>query len=195
MNLLGHLYLSQNESPEARLFNLLGDRFKGRGYTILSTEAQKGIQMHRAIDHFMDSHPAVAQLKQELSTTLPKVSGIALDIFFDYILASEWPRFHQDSLPDFLDTFYSTSKKSQKQIPVDYSNWVLSLQENRYIHRYNHFESVVAISEHLHRKLKFKTEIYTAPIIFSKFESNIRQGFEEYIQDARENFIISRHTW
>lgn len=190
MNLLGHLYLSQNESTEARLFNLLGDRYKGNRFQQLSIEAQKGIRMHREIDYFMDNHLAVSALKGELSSHLPKVSGIALDIFFDYILASEWQRFHNSQLHFFLEDFFSELKHGVL-VPDEYAPWIKSLHENQYIHRYSYFESVAAISEHLHRKLKFKTEIYSSPIIFSTFESKIREVFDEYITDARKNFSIS----
>jgi acyl carrier protein phosphodiesterase len=189
LNLLGHLYLSQNESSEARLFNLLGDRYKGNRFIHLSAEAQKGIRMHREIDCFMDNHYAVSALRSELSMHLPKVSGIALDIFFDYLLASEWQRFHQRELEPFLDDFFT--KINPMLIPNEYAPWISSLYENRYIHQYSHFESVVAISEHLHRKLKFKTEIDSSPIIFSTFETKIREVFDEYITDARKNFSIS----
>lgn len=191
MNLLGHLYLSQNESAESRLFNLLGDKFKGNRFEQLSTEAQQGIRMHRSIDHFMDHHHAVASLKSHLSQTLPKVSGIALDIYFDFILASEWQRFHAHNLDAFLDSFFFSIQQTTEHVPSDFKTWIHSLNENRYIHRYKQFESVVAISEHLHRKLKFKTEIHRSPIIFYTFESEIREVFEEYIKDARKNFGIS----
>lgn len=191
MNLLGHLYLSQNESAEARLFNLLGDRYKGNRFESLSIEAQKGIRMHRAIDHFMDNHFAVVDLRKQLSGNLPKVAGIALDIFFDYILASQWSDYHHENLGDFLDSFFQSIEQQTVFVPDAYAPWIENLQAHKYIHRYNHFESVVAISEHLHRKLNFKTEINTAPIIFSTFESRIREVFEEYITDARKNFGIS----
>jgi acyl carrier protein phosphodiesterase len=190
LNLLGHLYLSQNESAEARLFNLLGDRYKGNRFEHLSAEAQKGIRMHREIDYFMDNHSAVSGLKSELSSHLPKVSGIALDIFFDYILASEWQRFHNSQLHFFLEDFFLQLNHGVT-IPEDYAPWIRNLHENQYIHRYSHFESVVAISQHLHRKLKFKTQIHSSPIIFPTFETKIREGFDEYITDARKNFSIS----
>jgi acyl carrier protein phosphodiesterase len=191
LNLLGHLYLSQNESAEARLFNLLGDRFKGNQFSSFTEEAQKGIRMHRDIDHFMDNHPLVSQLKLELSTHLPKVSGIALDIFFDYLLASNWSLYHAQDLDSFLDHFFIEIAEPSPLTPNEYAPWIRNLQENKYIHRYYDFESVVAISEHLHRKLKFKTEIDISPIIFYTFETKIRSVFEEYITDARENFGIS----
>ncbi len=191
MNLLGHLYLSQNESPEVRLFNLLGDRYKGSRFDALSHGAQKGIRIHREIDHFMDNHNAVMILRTELSGHLPKVSGVALDIFFDFILASAWTNFHKNSLDEFLDSFFESIINEVETIPQNYASWIKNLQEHKYIHRYNHIESVVAISEHLHHKLNFKTEIDKAPIIFYTFESRIREVFEEYITDARKNFGIS----
>ncbi len=191
MNLLGHLYFSAHENFEVRLFNLLGDRYKGNVFHDLSDYAIRGICLHREIDHFIDSHPAVLTLKQQLSFELPKVAGIAIDIYFDYLLANHWNVYHDLALDNFIDSFFDDVQANSKLIPIEYRAFLHHLKPERYIHRYHEEESIAAISQFLHHKLKSRTEIHRALIIFHTFEAKIRIAFDKIIPDAQQNFRIT----
>ena len=93
MNFLGHLYFSNND-PELMYANLFGDSVKGKKYLDYPEEIQKGILLHRKIDDFIDRHNAVIELKRELYNELPKISSVAIDLFFDHLLAQKWNDYH-----------------------------------------------------------------------------------------------------
>lgn len=195
MNLLGHLYLSEQADFEVRLFNLLGDRFKGNAFEGLSEKAIRGVRLHREIDHFIDTHPVVLVLKKRLSVELPKVSGIAIDVYFDHLLARHWNFYHELTLDEFIDVFFDDADKNAMLIPKDYVDFIHRLRKERYIHRYGEEESIEAIGQFLHHKLKSRTEIHCALRIFYTFEAQIRISFEKFIVDAQQNFRITGHQW
>ncbi len=85
MNFLGHLYFSDNKQ-ELMLNNLFGDFVKGKDISRYPIEIQQGITLHRKIDNFIDRHPLVLELSHKLFADLPKVSAIAIDLFFDHLL-------------------------------------------------------------------------------------------------------------
>ena len=61
MNFLAHIYLS-GDDPNIMVRNFIGDFVKGRNLAEqLGTAVGKGIELHRAIDEFTDSHPVVRQ--------------------------------------------------------------------------------------------------------------------------------------
>jgi len=68
--------------------NLYGDFVKGRDYSKYPLIIQGGITLHREIDDFIDHHPLVLELLHELYAPLPKVAGIAIDLYFDHLLTS-----------------------------------------------------------------------------------------------------------
>lgn len=86
MNFLGHLYFSENDT-ELMLNNLYGDYVKGKNLDAYPLEIQRGILLHRAIDNFIDTNPGVKELFHHLYPSLPKIAGIAVDLYFDHILA------------------------------------------------------------------------------------------------------------
>ena len=193
MNLLGHLYLSEHKPFEVQLFNLLGDRYKGRKFPDLTANAVQGIYLHRDIDNFIDTHPAVSALRQEIAVKMPKVAGIAIDIYFDYLLASEWEKYHSIALNDFINLFFDNCLKQPELVPEPYKAYISNLHKNRYLHQYNDFESVKAISHFLHQKLKNSTQLHQTSTLFPIFEAQIRACFQIFIHDAKENFRINRY--
>ena len=51
--------------------NLYGDFVKGRDYSHYPEIVQKGIYLHRSIDNFIDTHPAVTELRLSIYPKLP----------------------------------------------------------------------------------------------------------------------------
>ena len=106
MDFLGHIYFSNN-NIELMYSNLFGDFVKGNNFSKYTVDIQEGITLHRHIDNYIDRHPVVLELARFLYPKLPKVSGIAVDIYFDHLLAKNWRQFHTIELDDFLNEFES----------------------------------------------------------------------------------------
>ena len=84
MNFLGHLYFSNNDL-ELMYANLFGDFVKGKAMYNFPEKIQSGIQLHRSIDSYIDRHEDVRKLLKTLYPELPKVSNVAIDLFFDHL--------------------------------------------------------------------------------------------------------------
>ena len=52
----------------------------------------KGILLHREIDHFTDTHPIFRETV-DLIRPLGRYSGIMVDMYYDYLLASDFERY------------------------------------------------------------------------------------------------------
>ena len=62
MNYLAHAYLSFN-IPEILVGNLISDFVKGKRKLDYPPGIRTGITLHRAIDTFTDTHPAIRDVK------------------------------------------------------------------------------------------------------------------------------------
>ena len=62
MNYLAHAYLSFNH-PGILAGNMINDYVKGKSQYDYPPIIQKGLQLHRFIDHFTDLHPSTAAAK------------------------------------------------------------------------------------------------------------------------------------
>lgn len=117
MNYLAHIFLS-GPDQQLRLGNFIGDAVKGSSYKRYPAGIARGILMHRAIDHYTDTHQAVRELRAELRPMFGLYSGIVIDIFFDYMLASRFGEFSPVSLRRFTRNFYITMVRNRRWLPA-----------------------------------------------------------------------------
>src|SRR5690349_12341831 len=100
MNFLAHIFLS-GDDPEIMVGNFIGDFVKGRNLDDrFSSGIVKGIELHRAIDEYTDSHPVVAQSKNRLRPKYRHYAPVIVDVFYDHFLAKNWKNYHPTSLED-----------------------------------------------------------------------------------------------
>lgn len=122
MNFLAHFLLSANDD-ELRLGNLLGDVVKGRverfDHPGVSERMRAGIRLHRAIDSFSDGHAVVRRSKGRIAGRYGRLSGVIVDVYYDHVLAREWDRHGEGTLPAFADDVYRTLRVNLARLPTE----------------------------------------------------------------------------
>jgi acyl carrier protein phosphodiesterase len=187
MNLLGHLYFS-NDDTELMYANLFGDYVKGSDLDQYPPKVKQGLILHRQIDQFIDHHPDVVVLMRSLYAELPKVTGIAIDLFFDHLLARNWTEFHPGSLDDFLNKFYQYNPKYFDGYSPEFQEFVVQLKMNKWISHYPTRFGLEKMSEGVSRRISFPNSLHTAPVVFDQHEEAITICFQSFMQDARQHF-------
>ena len=84
MNFLAHVYLSGKNVPLA-VGNLIADRVKGNTLDGFPPVIQKGILLHRKIDHFTDHHENFKACVQLLFPVYRHYSRVIVDMYFDHL--------------------------------------------------------------------------------------------------------------
>jgi acyl carrier protein phosphodiesterase len=101
MNFLAHLHLA-SLAESSLTGNLLADFMHGIDLTTLPESIQSGIQLHRRIDVYTDSLPAVQTAKTLFRAETRRVAPIALDVIWDHFLSRHWSAYcFEQSLTDF----------------------------------------------------------------------------------------------
>jgi acyl carrier protein phosphodiesterase len=144
MNFLAHLYLSGSDA-KLMVGNFIGDFVKGKA-ALENFEAGivEGIQLHRAIDAFTDTHSVVNQSKSRLRLKYRHYAGVIVDVFYDHFLAKNWNHYHAELLPDFAHNVYKVLESYKPILPekVNYMlpfmirhNWLVNYAKPEGIHR------------------------------------------------------------
>jgi acyl carrier protein phosphodiesterase len=116
MNYLAHLYLAE-DSPQSLLGNLLGDFVKGQNTDAYCDEIKKGIQIHKKVDIYTDSHPVVRESKRLISPVNRRYAGIIVDVFYDHFLAKNWVTYSSVPLQEFTFKVYDILQSNQAILP------------------------------------------------------------------------------
>lgn len=189
MNYLGHIYFSNNNLHLAKA-NLFGDSVKGKDYTHYPEIIQQGIYLHRSIDNYIDHHPKVLELIRELRPELPKVAGIAIDLFFDHLLAKNWSSWHKQPLNDFLMNVHSNLEKIDHDIyPESFNFFIHKLCDMKWMNHYEYTEGLDKMCNGVSRRLSFDNELKNGLSVFLRHEKSVENVFNEYMRDANEYFL------
>jgi acyl carrier protein phosphodiesterase len=184
MNYLGHLYFSKDDT-ELMLNNLFGDFVKGKNISHYPDKLQKGILLHRKIDDYIDHHSKVLELTHILFEDLPKISAIAVDLFFDHLLAKYWNQFHKKELNLFLNDFYSSIKIDNDFYSEEFKFMISKMLEVNWISYYPTLDGLDKACNGVSKRISFENKLIHGKDVFLKFENTIESTFFEFMKDAQ----------
>lgn len=116
MNWLAHVFLSEPD-VEFRLGNLLADVVRGHRREAMSAAFRSGAQRHHAIDKFTDAHELVRRSRGRVDKEFRRFSGVLVDVFYDYMLATRWSNYSAQPLDEFTSGFYADVESRGLSLP------------------------------------------------------------------------------
>lgn len=115
MNYLAHLYLAQ-DSNEAMMGSILGDFVKGSAKEQYPDKIKKGIELHRKIDSYTDSHAMTQASRRLYHPPWRRFAGIIVDLCYDHYLHRHWSKFTDTDLTAFIQSVYEILKTQQAML-------------------------------------------------------------------------------
>jgi len=195
MNYLAHIFLS-GSNKKMQLGGFFADAVKGNSYKDYPQVIADGILLHRAIDVYTDTHPVIRETVRSLRPFFGRYSGILLDIYFDYLLASRFSEFSNISLKSYSRGFYFTMVLNYRYLPNRFKRFVWHFILTNRLSKYatldgikNSLEIMVRVGridlsvptaiEYLH---EHEEELFA---IFQPFFNEIQVYSEEYMGRIR----------
>ena len=183
MNFLGHLYFSDNDL-DLMIANLFGDSVKGNKYLNYSSKIQQGILLHRKIDSYIDNHHLVRDLRIKLYKELPKVAGVAIDLYFDHLLAIHWNHYHDKPFELFLNEFYVHRSIYENELDTEFQSFLKRLRGNKWINHYPSEYGLEKVCEGVSNRISFTNKLTDAPQVFFNNKNEIETVFHQFMHDA-----------
>ena len=182
MNFLAHFYLSCSE-PEMICGNFLGDFIKNRELKLLPKEWLKGIELHRKIDTFTDTHNEVKKCTKLLHPTQGKYAPVVVDVFFDYVLYRNWSTYSAISFPDFEDQIYAALLDHCDRFPLRLQSMTRSMVRDRFLRSYTSYEGLAYTFKRMKPRFKFKTNIDSAVSDLQRNYDDIEASFNRFFPE------------
>lgn len=129
MNHLAHALLAG--ADEGRILGgVLGDFVRGAPDLALPTGVREGIALHRAIDGYTDRHPEVLAARALFEPPYRRYAGIALDMWFDHLLARDFARWSPSPLPAFSIDLRELLRRQDALLPATARRFAQYMQAN-----------------------------------------------------------------
>jgi acyl carrier protein phosphodiesterase len=194
MNFLAHLYLS-GDSDEIKLGNFIGDFVKGNKYQQYPPMVAYGIQLHRKIDSFTDSHADVKACIQLLKPGYGRFSGVIVDIFFDHFLASNWKDYSPITLRQFAKQAHSLFLANFLMLPMKVKQFLPFLIQHRRLESYAQKESLFHVLEIMSNRTSLPSNSEWAMTMlhqeYDQFGSLFRSFFLELTDYVEREFTVT----
>lgn len=117
MNYLAHLYLAE-DSPESLLGSMMGDFVKGAIGDRYPPKITRGIELHRKIDAYTDSHAITRASRNLYSPARRRFAGIIVDLCYDHLLYRHWSKFSDVKLDRFISHVYDILMSHRAILPA-----------------------------------------------------------------------------
>lgn len=178
MNFLAHEYLSKHHR-EIRVGNFLADFIRGNNLEKYSKEVQLGVELHRKIDEFTDSHELVHESKRMLHPRQGKYSSVLLDIYYDYFLAKNWNKFSEEPLQEFATSVYDDFWEMRKVFPEKVVKFLPNIRKQNWFYNYQFYWGIDKALHSIARRAKYSNTI-----------KNSLQDLQELETELEANFLI-----
>jgi acyl carrier protein phosphodiesterase len=198
MNYLAHAYLSFNQ-PEVTLGNMISDFVKGKKKFDYPPAIQAGIQLHRLIDSYTDSHEATKTAKEVFRPYYRLYSGAFVDVVYDHFLANDINEFSEQSLLDFSKQVYEYLDRHSSWLPAGFAVMYPYMKNHNWLFNYRHLPGIQKSFGGLVRRAAYLEESATAAQLLEKhyqlFEGCYRQFWAEVKPFAFHQLEILMKSW
>lgn len=182
MNYLAHLFLSRHH-PDSVLGNFLTDMMTIDEIKAWPAKFKEGVQLHHDIDAYTDQHPANQNMKRILRPYFHKYAGVALDLYYDYILYENWPVYSDLDFPIFRERQYNIIRDKQAAIPDRLQGRVEQMIVGDFLHRYTTLEGQSFAFSKLNRRARFYTGFERAVDVLETHYVDLTNHFHLFFPD------------
>ena len=184
MNYLAHIYLARH-SDAAMVGAMLGDFVKANDIDHYPLSIAREITLHRHIDTYTDSHPAVLASKALFSEGRRRYAGIVLDIYYDHLLSQQWERYSEGTgRHELIARFYAALTAHEPLLPARLREMLPYLIRQDWLGGYVRFDGVAETVARVSRRLSRNGHLLREGIddLLAHREA-IESGFGQFFPD------------
>lgn len=190
MNYLAHALLSFNEK-DILAGNMISDYVKGKAKYTYPAGIQNGIQLHRLIDEFTDTHPVTAEAKNYFRPRYRLYSGAFVDVVYDHFLSIDANQFTAyGNLHDFSQAAYQLMDKNVLLFPTRFQKMYGYMKSQNWLYNYQFKEGIQKSFKGLVYRAVYLNESDIAFEIFNEHYAELQNCYREFfpslLQFARE---------
>ena len=185
MNYLAHSFLSFTDGQIVGQF--LEDFIRNKERFSFSKEIQDGITMHRAIDTFTASHPAIHEAKKIFSPLVRLYAGAFVDVSMDYFLANDLSLHSEKEWKDHSLKVYRVLNENSQFLPENFKKMLVKMEHDDWLYNYREDWGIKFSIQNVLNKAKYLEKDIP---IFQAFLDNkevLQKCYDDFFPDLIEH--------
>jgi acyl carrier protein phosphodiesterase len=185
MNYLAHLVLS-GENEEVLFGNFIADAVKGKSYLTWSTNIQKGILLHRFIDHYTDTNPHYLAGKRRFYKKFPKMGGVINDILYDHLLWKYENKNQTIDLNKEINRYYKILDNFSEKMPDKIKHLYIYMRRDDWLNNYQYESVIKNILNRMGKRINYSKNLDLSFEIYKNSISDYEKEFEIFYNEIKE---------
>lgn len=181
MNYLAHSFLTFSDGQIVGQF--LEDFIPNKDRFSFPKDIQDGITLHRAIDTFTDSHPAIHEAKKVFSPLVRLYSGAFVDVAMDYFVANDFSLNSLNGWKEHSLKVYGVLHQYEVWLPENFKRMLVKMEQDDWLYNYRENQGIqFSMRNVLHKAKYLETDIP----VFEAFLQNkkiLQQCYNEFFPD------------
>lgn len=181
MNYLAHSFLTFSDGQIVGQF--LEDFIPNKDRFSFPKDIQDGITLHRAIDTFTDSHPAIHEAKKVFSPLVRLYSGAFVDVAMDYFLANDFSLNSLNGWKEHSLKVYRVLHQYEVWLPENLKRMLIKMEQDDWLYNYRENQGIqFSMRNVLHKAKYLETDIP----VFEAFLQNkniLQQCYNDFFPD------------
>ena len=178
MNYLAHSILSFTDGQ--LVGNMIADFIKNNEREKFPLKIQEGIKLHRAIDTFTDSHPAVSEAKKIFSPLVRLYSGAIIDVAFDYFVAQLYTA---SELKIHSSKVYKILWENEQWLPENYKKILVRMEQDDWLSNYKKDQGIQFSMHNVLHKAKYLEKDLPVFDLFLQNKDKLQFYFDQFFPD------------
>lgn len=133
--------------------------------------------------------PAYLACIELLGDSYRRWGGVAMDVFFDHLLARQWQDFSELDLTSFSQSFYDYCLEQQLRLPMSARRFIVRAADNDLFRGYADREIFIPVLQRIDQRVRFDTNLVEAGYAvldnYSELERRFKPVMQSLIQDCQ----------
>lgn len=185
MNYLAHSFLTFTDGQIVGQF--LEDFIRNRERFSFPKDIQDGITLHRAIDTFTDSHPAIHEAKKVFAPLVRLYAGAFVDVSMDYFVANDLSLHSLQGWKDHSLKVYRVLHEHYEFLPENFRYMLARMEEDNWLYNYRHDQNIKFSMRNVLNKAKYLDKDIPVFEAFLENKKILRQCYDDFFPDLLEH--------
>ena len=146
----------------------------------------KGIQLHKEIDKFTDSHIIVKDSIELIKPNQGRWAPIIVDIMYDHFLAKNWMEYSDVPLADYIQEFYKILRNNFDVLPANIQKMAPLMMDSNWLLSYANLEGIDRVLGGMNRRTKNKSGMDKAGHELKTYYTLFEADFKVVMKDLQK---------
>lgn len=185
MNFLAHSFLTFNDGQIVGQF--LEDFIRNKDRYSFPKDIQDGITLHRAIDTFTDSHPAIHEAKKVFSPLVRLYAGAFVDVSLDYFVANDLQLNSLQGWKNHSLKVYRVLHEHYEFLPDNFRHMLTRMEQDNWLYNYRHDQNIKFSMRNVLNKAKYLDKDIPVFDAFLDNKDILQKCYDDFFPDLLEH--------